>query len=160
MSAATVAFAVALDQRRAFFDGIRGTLGFKSFSEVGLGMVGALLAAMLSSTPNWAPMLAIPAGLLFFAKRSLDRADRRSRNLAVTSSVGRAVAGTLDPERAFAAIATPAVLEGLKLDGIGVLPIGDPPAFGEQVLATIDRPLLRASLVRELSLNPRTIEIL
>jgi hypothetical protein len=65
LSAAMVAFAVALDQRRPFLGVIRGTLGFKSFSEVGLGMVGALPAAMLSSAPNWAPMLVIPAGLLF-----------------------------------------------------------------------------------------------
>jgi signal transduction histidine kinase len=159
LSASMVALAVALDQRRSFFDIVRGKFGFRSVSEVGLGMVGAMLAAMLSSAPNWAPMLVVPAGLLYFAKRSMDRADRRSRNLAVTSSVGRAVAGTLDPERAFGAITSRTVLDGLKLDGLAVLPIGDPSPFGEQVVAELDRPRLRSAVVRELAERPRLLEV-
>src|SRR6266542_4304145 len=104
LSAAMVAGAVALDQRRSFWRVVGGRIGVKAVSEIGLGLVGAMLAAMLLSTPNWAPMLVVPAGLLYFAKRSMDRADRRSHNLAVTSAVGRSVAGTLDPERAFESI--------------------------------------------------------
>ncbi|HEY3062094.1 MAG TPA: HAMP domain-containing sensor histidine kinase [Chloroflexota bacterium] len=158
LSAATVALAVALDQHRRFLDVIRGKFGFKAIGEVGLGLVGSMLAAMLTSAPNWAPMLVVPAGLLYFAKRSMDRADRRSHNLAVTSSVGRAVAGTLDPERAFEAITSRAVLDGLKLDGLGVLPLSDPALFGEHVIAELDRPELRGAVVRELALRPRVLE--
>ncbi len=159
LSAATVALAVALDQRRRFLDVIRGKFGFKAVGEVGLGLVGSMLAAMLTSAPNWAPMLAVPAGLLYFAKRSMDRADRRSHNLAVTSSVGRAVAGTLDPERAFEAITSRPVLDGLKLDGLALLPLGDAATFGEHVVAEVDLPSLRAVVVREVALRPRVLEI-
>ncbi len=159
LSAAMVAGAVALDQRRSFWRVVGGRIGVKAVSEIGLGLVGAMLAAMLLSAPNWAPMLVVPAGLLYFAKRSMDRADRRSHNLAVTSAVGRSVAGTLDPERAFESITSTAVLEGLKLDGIGVLPLGEVPAFGEHIATEADRPLLRAAMLAEIAQLPRQLEV-
>src|SRR6266508_3222077 len=157
LSAAMVAGAVALDQRRSFWRVVGGRIGVKAVSEIGLGLVGAMLAAMLLSTPNWAPMLVVPAGLLYFAKRSMDRADRRSHNLAVTSAVGRSVAGTLDPERAFESITSTAVLEGLKLDGLALLPLGDAATFGEHVVAEVDLPSRRAVVVREVAVRPRVL---
>src|SRR5207237_10270752 len=119
---------------------VRGNLSVQTLGEIGLGVVGAMLAAMLNSAPNWAPMLLVPAGLLYFAKQSMDRADRRSRNLAVTSAVGRAVVGTLDPERAFQAIADRAVLDGLTLDRLALLPLDQPGAFLAPVASESDRP--------------------
>src|SRR5207302_10290859 len=150
-----VAFVLALDRRRPVWEVTRGNLSVQTLGEVGLGLVGAMLAAMLNSAPNWAPMLLVPAGLLFLAKRSMDRADRRSRNMAVTSAVGRAVVGTLDPERAFQAIAEGAVLEGLKLDGLALLPLDRPGAFRGHVASEGDRPLLRAALIEQLIAHPR-----
>ena len=85
----------------------------------------------------------------------MDRADRRSRNMAVTSAVGRAVVGTLDPERAFQAIAESVVLDGLKLDGLALVPLDSPPAFNEHVASEGDRPSLRAALAAQLLLVPR-----
>src|SRR5579859_1212848 len=155
LSALMVAVAISIDQRRPIWEVTRGNLGVQTLGEVGLGLVGAMFAAMLSSAPNWAPMLLIPAGLLYFAKRAMDRADRRSRNLAVTSAVGRAVVGTLDPERAFHAIAERAVLDGLKLDGLAIVPIDSPPAFVAHVASAADRPTLRTVLVEQLALQPR-----
>ena len=134
-------------------------LTVQTVGEVGLGVVGAMLAAMLLSAPTWAPMLLIPAGMLYFAKRSMDSADRRSRNLAVTSAVGRAVVGTLDPSRAFEAIAERAVLDGLRLDGLALLPTNGPAAFDEHVASDVDRPALRAALVAQLGLEPRQIDL-
>jgi signal transduction histidine kinase len=159
LSALTVAVAICIDQRRPIWEVARGSLGVQTVGEVGLGLVGAMLAAMLISAPNWAPMLLVPAGLLYFAKLAMDRADRRSRNLAVTSAVGRAVVGTLDPERAFQAIAERVVLDGLKLDGLALLPIDSPPAFQEHVASDSDRPTLRAALVEELARQPRQIDL-
>src|SRR6202011_1930782 len=101
LSAVMVAVAISIDQRRPIWDVTRGNLSIQRAGEVGLGLVGAMFAAMVYSAPNWAPMLLVPAGLLYFAKRTIDRADRRSRTLGVTSAVDRAVVGTLDPERAF-----------------------------------------------------------
>jgi signal transduction histidine kinase len=131
----------------------------QTVGEVGLGLVGAMFAAMLNSAPHWAPMLLVPAGLLYFAKQAMDRADRRSRNLAVTNAVGRAVVGTLDPERAFQAIAERAVLDGLKLDGLALLPIDVPAAFHAHVASDLDRPALRAALVEQLERQPRQIDL-
>lgn len=158
-SATMVAVAIAIDQRRPIWEVTRGNLGIQTIAEVGLGVVGAMLAAMLNSAPNWAPMLLVPAGLLYFAKQAIDRADRRSRNLGVTSAVGRAVAGTLDPERAFEAIAERVVLDGLKLDGLALLPIDSPPAFAGHVASDTDRPILRRALVERLALHPRQIDL-
>jgi len=89
----------------------------------------------------------------------MDRADRRSRNMAMTSAVGRAVAGTLDPQRAFEAIAQRAVLDGLKLDGLALLPIGTPPEFSAYIATECDRPGLRAALLQQLALEPREIAL-
>jgi len=159
VSAGLVAVVVALDKRRPVWEVTRGNLSVQTMGEVGLGTVGAMLAAMLNSAPNWAPMLLVPAGLLYLAKQAMDRADRRSRNMAVTSAVGRAVVGTLDPERAFQAIAEGAVLEGLKLDGLALVPMGSPPAFSEHVACEVDRPALRAAILEQLVLEPRQIDL-
>src|SRR5216684_505947 len=159
ISALTVAVAIAIDQRRSIWEVTRGNLGVQTIGEVGLGLVGAMLAAMLTSAPNWAPALLVPAGLLYFAKLAMDHADRRSRNLAVTSAVGRAVVGTLDPERAFQAIAERVVLDGLKLDGLALLPIDSPAAFLEHVASDNDRPALRAALLEQLARQPRQIDL-
>jgi len=157
LSVSMVAVAVAISQRRSFLEGTREFLSMQTVCEIGLGVVGAMLAAMLISAPNWAPMLLVPAGMLYFAKRSMDSADRRSRNLAVTSAVGRAVAGTLDPERAFAAIVERAVLDGLKLDGLALLPMNSPGAFEGRVASDVDRPTMRAALVAQLGLKQRQV---
>jgi signal transduction histidine kinase len=79
--------------------------------------------------------------------------------MAVTSVVGRAVAGTLDPERAFQAIAEPAVLDAMKLDGLALLPLGASPLFHEHVASDDDRPTLRAALIDQLGLDPRQIHL-
>src|SRR5262249_23236995 len=89
----------------------------------------------------------------------MDQADRRSRNMALTSAVGRAVAGTLDPKRAFQAIAEGHVLDGLKLDGLALLPIGPVPVFAEHIGSDCDRPALRVALLEQLSRDPRQIEL-
>jgi signal transduction histidine kinase len=159
LSAATVAGAVALDKGRPIWAVMRGNLAVQSIGEIGLGLVGALLAVMLSAAPNWAPTLLVPAALLYLAKQSIDRADRRSRNMAMTSAVGRAVAGTLDPQRAFQAIAEGPVLDGLKLDGLALTPIGTSAAFTTHVSSDCDRPALRSTLLEQLSLRPRQIEL-
>jgi signal transduction histidine kinase len=159
LSASMVAVAMAFSQRRSILEVARGMLSMQTVGEIGLGVVGATLAAMLISAPNWAPMLLVPAGLLYFAKRSMDRADRRSRNLAVTSAVGRAVVGTLDPEQAFEAIAERAVLDGLKLDGLALLPTSSPAAFDGRVASDLDRPTLCAALVVQLGLEQRQIDL-
>lgn len=159
VSAGLVALAVALERRVPLTQVTRGGLVPQTLGEVGLGLVGAMLAAMLSAAPNWAPTLLVPAGLLYFAKQAMDRADRRSRNLAVTNAVGRAVVGTLDPQRAFKAIAESAVLEGLKLDGLALSPIGSSPAFSEHVTTETDRRQLRAALVDQVALFPRQIDL-
>jgi signal transduction histidine kinase len=159
LSASMVGIAVALDRRRPIWEVTRGNLGLQTVGEIGLGLIGAMLAAMLNSAPNWAPMLLVPAGLLYFARQSIDRADRRSRNMAVTSAVGRAVVGTLDPERAFQAIAESVVLDGLKLDGLALLPLDTPPAFNAHVASEDDRPSLRAALAAQLVDEPRQIDL-
>ena len=159
LSATTVAGAVALDKGRPIWAVMRGNLAVQSIGEIGLGLVGALLAVMLNAAPNWAPILLVPAGLLYLAKQSTDRADRRSRNMAMTSAVGRAVAGTLDPQRAFQAIAEGPVLDGLKLDGLALMPIGPSPAFTAHVSSDCDRPVLRAALLEQLCLQPRQIDL-
>jgi signal transduction histidine kinase len=159
MSALVVAGAVALDQRRPIWEIMRGNFAVQSVGEIGLGLVGALLAAMLNAAPNWAPTLLVPAGLLYMAKQSMDRADRRSRNMAMTSAVGRAVAGTLDPQRAFQAIAEGPVLDGLKLDGLALMPIGPSEAFSAHVSSDCDRPALRAALLEQVALQPRQVDL-
>jgi signal transduction histidine kinase len=159
LSASLVALAVAIEKRAPVWKVMLGSLPVQTLGEVGLGLVGAMLAAMLDSAPNWAPTLLVPAGLLYLAKQSMDRADRRSRNMAVTSAVGRAVAGTLDPARAFQAIADSAALEGLKLDGLALMPMGPSPNFHEHVTADNDRPALRTALLEQLEAHGRQVEL-
>src|SRR5205085_4075213 len=105
VSATAVAGAVALDQRQSLWSILRGKVGVKTVAEVGLGLVGATLAVVVTVVPGWAPGLVLPAALVFLAKKAMETADRRSRNLSMTNAVGRAVAGTLKPEQVFAAIA-------------------------------------------------------
>ncbi|HLZ27833.1 MAG TPA: HAMP domain-containing sensor histidine kinase [Chloroflexota bacterium] len=157
ISTCLVGVAIASSQRRSIVSVARGMLTVQTIGEVGLGVVGAMLAAMLLSAPTWAPMLLIPAGMLYFAKQSMDSADRRSRNLAVTSAVGRAVVGTLDPSRAFEAIAERAVLDGLRLDGLALVPTTGSATFAAHIACDVDRPSLRAALVTELGLDSRQI---
>lgn len=159
LSAGLIAGAVAIEKRAPIWRVVRGNLVMQSIGEIGLGLVGALLAAMLHAAPQWAPTLLVPAGLLFLAKQSTDRADRRSRNMAMTSAVGRAVAGTLDPQRAFHAIAEGSVLDGLKLDGLALVPIGPTSGFSAHIASDCDRPALRTVLVDQLALDPRHIEL-
>jgi signal transduction histidine kinase len=158
VSATLVALAVAIDKRSPVWEVIRGNLPVQSLGEVGLGVVGAMVAAMLSSAPNWAPMLLVPAGLLYMAKLALDRADRRSRNMALTSAVGRAVAGTLDLQRAFQAITAAPVLDRLSLDGLALVPI-EPERFGAQVASEADQPTLRRALVEQLAVDPHPVRL-
>ena len=159
LSAGLVAMAVAIEKRAPVWQVMLGSLPVQALGEVGLGLVGAMLAAMLNSAPNWAPTLLVPAGLLYLAKQSMDRADRRSRNMAVTSAVGRAVAGTLDPARAFQAIADSAALEDLKLDGLALMPMGALPIFAEHVAADRDRSGLRAALLQQLEARGQQIDL-
>jgi len=84
-------------------------------------------------------------------------AQTQGRTTTVTSAVGRAVVGTLDPERAFEAIVERAVLDGLKLDGLALLPMNSPAAFEGRVASDLDRPTLRAALVSQLGLKQRQI---
>jgi signal transduction histidine kinase len=156
VSAAAVAGAVALDQRRSFWGVLRSKIGVKTVAEVGLGLVGATLAVVVSVVPGWAPALVLPAALVFLAKQSMETADRRSKNLAMTSAVGRAVAGTLNPQLAFEAITTQAVRDELKVEGLALMPIGSTPAFAEYVACTEDQPLLRELLAREIANDPTT----
>jgi signal transduction histidine kinase len=159
LSALLISGAVAIEKQRPLWDILRGNLLVQSAGEIGLGLVGALLAATLNSAPNWTPTLVVPAGMLYLAKRAMDRADRRSHNMALTSAVGRAVAGTLDPKRAFQAIAEVHVLDGLKLDGLALMPTGPSPLFAEHVGSDCDRPTLRAALLDQLARNPRSLEL-
>src|SRR5207237_4376842 len=55
------------------------------------------------------------------------------------------------------AITVRAVRDGLKLDGLALLPLATPAAFGDHVAASPDRPALRAALLAELRRQPRQI---
>jgi diguanylate cyclase (GGDEF)-like protein/PAS domain S-box-containing protein len=80
----------------------------------------------------------------------MDRGERRSRNMALMSRVGRAVAGTLRPEVAFTAIAAREVRDTLKLDGIALIPLGATPTFIGHHAGDVDQPALRRELAVEL----------
>jgi len=159
VNATAVATAVALDQRQSLWSILRGKIGVKTVAEVGLGLVGATMAVMVTVVPGWAPGLVLPAALVFLAKKSMETADRRSKNLSMTNAVGRAVAGTLNPELAFEAISARAVRDALKVDGLALVPIGDPPAFAEYVACDVDQPLLRASLGARVAEQQRRVEM-
>ncbi len=159
VNATAVATAVALDQRQSLWSILRGKIGVKSVAEVGLGLVGATLAVMVTVVPGWAPGLVLPAALVFLAKKAMETADRRSKNLSMTNAVGRAVAGTLKPEQAFAAIAAREVRDALKVDGLALLPIGQSPAFDEYVACDVDQPTLRVLMAEQIAEQPERIEI-
>ena len=159
VSAGLVAGAVALDQRQPLVSVLRGKIGVKTVAEVGLGLVGATLAVVVTVVPGWAPGLLLPAALVFLAKQAMETADRRSKNLSMTSAVGRAVAGTLDPTVAFQAITARGVRDALKVDGLAVVPIGSAPAFDQHLACDVDQPALRAALSQRLSSEPRRIEV-
>ncbi len=148
VSASATAGAVALDQRRSFWQIMRAKTGLKAIVEVGLGLAGATLAVLWATAPAWAPVLLGPGLLVFLAKQTLDRASRRSRHLALTSAVGRAVAGTLSPGRAFEAITSREVRDTLRLAGLALIPLGDPPAFAEHLACDSDQPLLRLAFAQ------------
>jgi signal transduction histidine kinase len=159
VSATAVAAAVALDQHQPLWNILRGKIGVKTVAEVGLGLVGATLAVVVTVVPGWAPGLVLPAALVFLAKKSMETADRRSKNLSLTSAVGRAVAGTLRPELAFEVIAGRDVRDALKVDGLALVPIGTQPAFDQYLACDVDQPVLRALLGDLLNEEPRRIEI-
>jgi diguanylate cyclase (GGDEF)-like protein/PAS domain S-box-containing protein len=147
----TIALVVALDQGRPFLHVMRGNLGMKTLTEIGLGLLGATLAVLLKAAPVFAPVLIVPAVLMFLAKRVLDRAAHQARDLALTSSVGRAVAGSLSLDVAFDAITAREVRDSLKLDGLALLPLLDPPDFEARVAADLDQPTLRARLTERVA---------
>lgn len=159
VSATAVAAAVALDQYQPLWNILRGKIGVKTVAEVGLGLVGATLAVVVTVVPGWAPGLVLPAALVFLAKKSMETADRRSKNLSMTSAVGRAVAGTLRPELAFEVIAGRDVRDALKVDGLALVPIGTSPAFDQYLACDVDQPVLRTLLGDQMTQQPQRIEI-
>jgi diguanylate cyclase (GGDEF)-like protein/PAS domain S-box-containing protein len=158
-SATTVAVVVALDQRRSILRVLRGKVGVKTLTEIGLGLLGAILAILLTAAPGFAPALVVPAILVFMAKRGLDRAALETRNLALTNTVGRAVAGTLSLDQAFDAITTRGVRDTLRLDGLALLPLHDPPQFEARVAADRDQPALSAGVAERVARAERIIHL-
>jgi len=159
VSVVTVAGAVALDQRRSFWQIAWRRLSFKVLVEAVLGAIGAMFAAVLAAAPGWTPALIATAGLLFLGKQALDRGARRSRGLALTSAVGRAVAAALEPEVAFQAIVGHEVRDTLKVDGLALMPLGVPAAFAEHVASGDDQPLLRAAMVQQIACCTGRVEV-
>ncbi len=149
-SVTTVAGVVALDQRRSLWAVLRGKIGVKALVEFALGLLGSTLAVVLMAAPGLAPALVLPGVLVYLAKQTMDRGERRSRNMALMSRVGRAVAGTLRPEVAFKAIAAREVRDTLKLDGIALIPLGATPTFIGHHAGDVDQPALRKELAVEL----------
>jgi diguanylate cyclase (GGDEF)-like protein/PAS domain S-box-containing protein len=141
-----LAIIIALDQRRPIWPALRHLVSPEQFMEFGLGILGGTVAVMIQLAPVWAAALSVPGALVFYGKREMDRAQRRSRDLALTSGVGRAIAGTLRPEVAFAAITALEVREALKLDGLALLPAGESLAFDAHVASDVDQPELRLAL--------------
>jgi len=159
VSALTVAIVVALDQRRPILRVLKGKIGLKTLTEIGLGFLGATLAILLITAPGFAPALTVPAILVFLAKRGLDRAAHQARNLALTNTVGRAVAGTLSLDQAFEAITAGGVRHALRLDGLALLPLDDPASFEPRVAADLDQPTLRTYLAREVAGTHRIVHL-
>src|SRR5262249_9092419 len=98
-----VATVFALDQRKSLLRAALQVVSPEQLMEFGLGVVGGTVAVIIQVAPLWAATLAVPGLLIFYGKQEMDRARQRSRDLALTSGVGRAVAGTLRPEVAFKA---------------------------------------------------------
>src|SRR5438309_2067881 len=121
----------------------RGKMGVKALVEFALGLLGSTLAVVLMAAPGLAPALVLPGVLVYLAKQTMDRGERRSRNMALMSRVGRAVAGTLRPEVAFKAIAAREVRDTLKLDGIALVALGAAPTFIGHHAGDVDQPGLR-----------------
>jgi diguanylate cyclase (GGDEF)-like protein/PAS domain S-box-containing protein len=160
LSASAVAGAVALDRRQSFWSLVRGRLmGVQSATEIGLGLIGAVLGGLLLAAPGWTPALLFPGVLVFLGKKAMDRADRRLRDLALTSAVGRAVAGTLKPEEAFRSITAREVRETLGLNGLALVPLGEPAQFPEHVACERDEPALRAILAQQVERDARRITV-
>ena len=159
VSVTTVAGVVALDQHRALWAVVRGKIGSKALIEIALGLLGSTLGVVLVAAPGMAPALALPCLLVYLAQRTMDQGERRSRNLAFTSRVGRAVAGTLRPEVAFQAITTREVRDTLKLDGIALVPLGGEPAFVHQQAGDEDQPALRHELCRRVAADGKRVVI-
>jgi len=159
VSTTTVAAVVAIDQGRSFRGALGAKLGAKALADIGLGLLGATLALVITTAPLFAPVLVLPGVLLFLANQSMDRAARRSHNLALSSRVGRAVARTLRPEQAFQAILARDVRDTLKLDGLALLPLGDSPAFTEQVACDVDQMELRTALAKCVASDPRALVV-
>jgi diguanylate cyclase (GGDEF)-like protein/PAS domain S-box-containing protein len=155
----TIALVVALDQGRPFLQVMRGNLGMKTLTEIGLGLLGATLAVLLTAAPVFAPTLIVPAVLMFLAKRVLDRAAHQARDLALTSTVGRAVAGSLSLDVAFDAITAREVRDALRLDGLALLPLLDPADFEARVAADLDQPTLRARLAGRIVATPVRVNL-
>src|SRR5205807_10613847 len=110
-------------------------------------------AVLLTAAPWFAPALGAPVMVVFLAKRALDRAAKQMRNLALTTNVGRAVAGTLSLNLAFEAITAREVRDALRVDGLALLPLQESPDFVASVAADHDQPTLRAGLARRMITN-------
>jgi diguanylate cyclase (GGDEF)-like protein/PAS domain S-box-containing protein len=151
VSMSTVAVVVALDQRRPLLEVLRGKVGVKTVTEIGLGLLGATVAVLLGQAPWFVPALGAPVLLVFFAKRALDRAANQARDLALTSRVGRAVAGTLSLDLAFDAITARDVRDTLRLDGMALLPLLDSAEFAARLAADQDQPRLRLGLAERMA---------
>src|SRR5579859_2345503 len=157
VSATTVAGAVALDQRRSVWTVLRGKIGAKALAEIALGLLGSTLAVVLTAAPGLSPALVLPGVLVYLAKKTMDRGERRSRDLVMMSRVGRAVAGTLRPEIAFQAITAREVRDTLKVDGIGLIPLGPHPRFVGHQAGDVDQPALREALAEQVGLDGKRI---
>src|SRR5712692_3151611 len=159
VSVTTVAGVVALDQRRSLWAVLRGKIGVKALVEFALGLLGSTLAVVLMAAPGLAPALVLPGVLVYLAKQTMDRGERRSRNMALMSRVGRAVAGTLRPEVAFRAIAAREVRDTLKLDGIALVPLGLTPSFIGHHAGDVDQPALRLDLAEQVGHQGKRVVI-
>jgi PAS domain S-box-containing protein len=73
VSVATVSVAVALDNHTSAWQLARDKLGFLALADLGLGLTGAILAVVLTTTPAWAAALLLPALLVYLVKRSHER---------------------------------------------------------------------------------------
>ena len=150
VSATAVAGVVALDQRRPMVRVLEGKIGQKTLVELGLGLLGATLAILVLRAPAFAAALVVPASMVFFAYRTVDRAAAQARNLALTNTVGRAVAGTLSLDNALDAITDRAVRDSLRLWGMALVPLGSSPSFDPRITADVDHPRLRQELARRI----------
>src|SRR5260370_303126 len=151
ISVTTVAGVVALDQRRPLWAVMKGKFGVKALVEIGLGLLGSTLGVVLIAAPGLAPGLVLPLVLVYLAKQTMDRGERRSRNLGLMSRVGRAVAGTLRPQVAFRAIAAREVMDTLNLDGMALVPLGPSSLFTAYHAGERDEPALREKLTAKLA---------